>query len=74
MDTISRILETSLVQINTGKSKKALENLAKAEKLYEKAKLPDYMCSILMLKGRALLGGPGRVPETNRICRASLSG
>ena len=54
-DTINRILENSLVQINTGKTKKAFENLAKAEKLSEKAKRPDYMCSILMLKGRALL-------------------
>ena len=55
MDAISRILDTSLMQINTGKSKKALENLAKAEKLSEKTKRPDYICSILMLKGRALL-------------------
>ena len=54
-DTIDRILENALVQINTGKTKKAFENLAKAEKLSEKAKRPDYLCSILMLKGRALL-------------------
>jgi len=55
MDTINRILENALVQINTGKTKKALENLAKAEKLSEKAKKPDYLCPTLMLKGRALL-------------------
>ncbi|AGF95616.1 hypothetical protein MmTuc01_0161 [Methanosarcina mazei Tuc01] len=54
-DKIQRILETSLVQINTGKTKKAFENLAKAEKLLDKAKRPDYQCSILMLKGRAFL-------------------
>lgn len=54
-DKIQRILETSLIQINTGKTKKAFENLAKAEKLLEKAKRPDYQCSILMLKGRAFL-------------------
>lgn len=55
MDTIHRILENALVQINTGKTKKALENLAKAEKLSEKAKRPEYPCPALMLKGRALL-------------------
>ena|SRR5674476_90679 len=55
MDTIHRILKNALVQINTGKTKKALENLAKAEKLSEKAKRPEYLCPTLMLKGRALL-------------------
>ena len=55
IDTIHRILENALVQINTGKTKKALENLAKAEKLSEKAKRPEYLCPALMLKGRALL-------------------
>ncbi len=54
-DTINRILETSLVQINTGKTKKAFESLAKAEKLSEKTNRPDYRCSILMLRGRAFL-------------------
>jgi tetratricopeptide (TPR) repeat protein len=54
-DAINRILETSLVQINTGKNKKAFENLAKAEKLLEKVKRQDYQCSIFMLKGRAFL-------------------
>ncbi len=49
------VIENALVQINTGKAKKALENLAKAEKLSEKSKRPDYLCSILMLRGRALL-------------------
>ena len=53
MDTINRILENALVQINTGKTKKALENLAKAEKLSEKAKKPDYLCPTLMLKGES---------------------
>ena len=54
-DTINRIIDNALVQINTGKTKKALENLAEAKKLAEKLKRPDYQCSILMLKGRALL-------------------
>ncbi len=54
-DTIGRILDNALVQVNKGKTKKALENLAKAEKLSEKTKRPDYLCSILMLKGRAFL-------------------
>lgn len=54
-DTIHRILDNALVQINKGKTKKAFESLAKAEKLSEKAKRPDYVCSILMLKGRAML-------------------
>ena len=54
-DTINRIIDNALVQVNKGKTKKALENLAKAEKLSEKTKRPDYLCSILMLKGRALL-------------------
>lgn len=55
IDTIHRILKNALVQINTGKTKKALENLANAEKLSEKAKRPEYLCPTLMLKGRALL-------------------
>ena len=54
-DTLNRVLENALLQINTGKTKKAFENLEKAEKLSKKAKRPDYLCSILMLKGRALL-------------------
>lgn len=55
IDTIHRILDRSLVQVNTGKTKKALENLEKAEKLSEKAKMPEYLCPIFMLRGRALL-------------------
>lgn len=55
MDTIHRILDRSLVQVNTGKTKKALENLEKAERLSKKAKMPEYLCPVLMLRGRALL-------------------
>ena len=54
-DTTYRILDNALVQINTGKTKKALENLAKAEKLSIKIKRPDYLCTTFMLRGRALL-------------------
>ena len=55
IDTTYRILDNALVQINTGKTKKALENLEKAEKLSIKVKRPDYLCTTFMLRGRALL-------------------
>ena len=55
IDTLNRVIENALLQINTGKGKKALENLEKAEKLSIKAKRPDYLCTTFMLRGRALL-------------------
>jgi tetratricopeptide (TPR) repeat protein len=61
-DTLQRILENSFLQIDKGKYKKALENLAKAEKLLEKAIMPEFLCQTLMLKGRALLDS-GRQEE-----------
>ncbi len=62
IDTVQRILDNSFLQIDKGKYKKALENLAKAEKLLEKANMPDFLCQALMLKGRALLAS-GRQEE-----------
>ena len=54
-DRFKRIFDNALVEIEKGKTRKALENLTKVDKLSEKAKLPDYQCQALMLKGRALL-------------------
>jgi len=55
VDTLNRLIENALLQINTGKAKEALKNLEKAEKLSIKTKRPDYLCTTFMLRGRALL-------------------
>ena len=55
VDTLHRILDNALLQIDKGQYKKALENLAKAEKLLENANMPEFLCQTLMFKGRALL-------------------
>ena len=62
VDTLHRILDNAFLQIDKGQYKKALENLAKAEKLLEKANMPEFLCQTLMLKGRALLAS-GRQEE-----------
>ncbi len=62
IDTVQRILENSFLQIDKGKNKKALENLDKAEKLLHKEDMPDLLCRIFMLKGKALLAS-GRQEE-----------
>jgi tetratricopeptide (TPR) repeat protein len=62
IDTVQRILDNSFSQIDKGQYKKALENLAKAEKLLEKTTMPEFLCQALMLKGRALLAS-GREEE-----------
>ncbi len=54
VDRVHRIFDNVYSQIDKGQYKKALENLAKAEKLLEKANMPEFLCQALMLKGRAL--------------------
>jgi hypothetical protein len=54
IDSIYRIFDKTVLQAEKEQHKKALENLAKAEKLSEKANRPDLLCQTLMLKGRAL--------------------
>jgi hypothetical protein len=49
------------LHIDKGKNKKALENLDKAEKLLHED-MPDLLCRIFMLKGKALLAS-GRQEE-----------
>src|SRR5664279_2684138 len=62
IDTVQRIFYNVYLQIDKRQYKKALENLVKAEKLLEKANLPEFLCQALMLKGRALLAS-GRQEE-----------
>jgi tetratricopeptide (TPR) repeat protein len=54
VDRVHRIFDNVYSQIDKGQNKKALENLAKAEKLLEKAYMPEFLSQTLMLKGRAL--------------------
>ena len=55
VDSIYRIFDNTVLQVEKGQYKKALENLATAEKLSEKANRPDLLCQTAMFKGRALL-------------------
>lgn len=59
IDTLNRVIENALLQINTGKAKEALKNLEKAEKLSIKTKRPDYLCTTFMLRGELYLPSKG---------------
>ena len=55
VDSIYRIFDNTILQVEKGQYKKALENLVKAEKLSEKVNRPELLSQTLLLKGRAML-------------------
>ncbi len=75
IDTVHRIFDNAYLQIDKKQYKKALENLAKAEKLLEKADMPEFLSQALMLKGRALLASGKReeaLAEFQRMLELSV--
>ena len=75
IDTVHRIFDNVYLQIDKRQYKKALENLAKAEKLLEKANMPEFLSQALMLKGRALLASGKReeaLAEFQRMLELSV--
>jgi tetratricopeptide (TPR) repeat protein len=75
VDRVRRIFDNAYIQIDNGQNKKALENLIKAEKLLEKANLPEFLSQALMLKGRALRASGKReeaLAEFQRMLELSI--